>query len=69
MSRDRLIVALDVPAPSDALDLADQLGDAAGFYKMGMQLMSVWRFRWMTGRSGNIRFNGAAALDASAVLV
>ena len=41
MSRDRLIVALDVPAPSDALDLADQLGDAAGFYKMGMQLMSA----------------------------
>ena len=41
MSRDRLIVALDVPAPADALDLADKLGDAAGFYKIGMQLMSA----------------------------
>ena len=41
MSRDRLIVALDVPAPSDALALVDKLGDAAGFYKMGMQLLSA----------------------------
>ncbi len=41
MSRDRLIVALDVPAPADALDLADKLGDAAGFYKIGMQLMAA----------------------------
>lgn len=41
MSRDRLIVALDVPTPSHALALVDRLGDAAGFYKMGMQLLSA----------------------------
>ena len=41
MSRDRLIVALDVPTPSDALALVDKLGDAASFYKMGLQLMSA----------------------------
>ena len=41
MSRDRLIVALDVPSPADALALVDTLGDAAVFYKMGMQLLSA----------------------------
>lgn len=41
MSRDRLIVALDVPTPSAAIALVDALGDAAGFYKMGMQLLSA----------------------------
>ena len=41
MSRDRLIVALDVPAPRDALELVDRLGDAACFYKLGLQLLSA----------------------------
>ena len=41
MSRDRLIVALDVPTPSHALALVDKLGNAASFYKMGLQLMSA----------------------------
>lgn len=41
MSRERLIVALDVPAPQDALALVDRLGDAANFYKIGMQLLSA----------------------------
>lgn len=41
MSRDRLIVALDVPTPEDALNLVDGLGDAVNFYKMGLQLMSA----------------------------
>ncbi len=41
MSRDRLIVALDTPTPADALALVDTLGDAASFYKMGMQLLSA----------------------------
>ena len=41
MSHDRLIVALDVPTPSHALSLVDKLGDAASFYKMGLQLMSA----------------------------
>ena len=41
MSRERLIVALDVPSPADALALVDRLGDAAVFYKIGMQLLSA----------------------------
>ena len=41
MSRDRLIVALDVPGPDDALALVEALGDAANFYKAGMQLLSA----------------------------
>lgn len=37
--RDRLIVALDVPAVDEARRLVKRLDDAAGFYKIGMQLM------------------------------
>ena len=32
MSRERLIVALDVPTPQPALDLVDKLGNAVNFY-------------------------------------
>ena len=41
MSRERLIVALDVPTPREALKLVEKLGDAANFYKAGMQLLSA----------------------------
>jgi len=36
--RDRLIVALDVPALRDAEALVEKLGDAVSFYKIGYQL-------------------------------
>ncbi len=36
--RERLIVALDVPTPSAALGLVERLGDAASFYKIGLEL-------------------------------
>ena len=36
--RDRLIVALDVPTPAEALALVECLGDAVGFYKIGLEL-------------------------------
>ena len=36
--RRRLIVALDVPAVSDAAKIVDELGDAVSFYKIGYQL-------------------------------
>jgi orotidine-5'-phosphate decarboxylase len=36
--RDRLIVALDVPAVEDARRLVATLGDAVSFYKVGLQL-------------------------------
>jgi orotidine-5'-phosphate decarboxylase len=35
---DRLIVALDVDTETEAISLADQLGDAVSFYKVGLQL-------------------------------
>ncbi|MEC9104943.1 MAG: orotidine-5'-phosphate decarboxylase [Pseudomonadota bacterium] len=37
---DRLIVALDVPNALAGLDLADRLGDAVGFYKIGLGMLT-----------------------------
>jgi orotidine-5'-phosphate decarboxylase len=38
-ARDRMIVALDVASAADAANLVATLGDAASFYKIGMQLV------------------------------
>lgn len=35
---DRLIVALDVPSAEQARDLVERIGDAASFYKIGLEL-------------------------------
>ena len=40
MSDDRLIVALDVPNVLDGLALAEQLGDAVDFYKIGLGMLT-----------------------------
>lgn len=40
MSDDRLIVALDVPNIVMGLDLADRLGDAVSFYKIGLGMLT-----------------------------
>jgi orotidine-5'-phosphate decarboxylase len=37
---ERLIVALDVPTPKEARALAEQLGDAVRFYKIGLELFT-----------------------------
>ncbi len=37
---DRLIVALDLPNALQGLDLADRLGDAVGFYKIGLGMLT-----------------------------
>jgi orotidine-5'-phosphate decarboxylase len=37
-ARDRLIVALDVSTPEEARALVAKLGDAVGFYKIGLEL-------------------------------
>lgn len=37
---ERLIVALDVPTPDQARTLAEKLGDAARFYKVGLELLA-----------------------------
>lgn len=39
--RQRLIVALDVPSAPAAKDLVEKIGDAAGIYKIGLQLFTV----------------------------
>ena len=36
-----LIVALDVATRNDALRLVDTLGDAASFYKIGLELFAA----------------------------
>ena len=40
MQTDRLIVALDVPNALDGLKLATEIGDAAGFYKIGLGMLT-----------------------------
>ena len=40
MSDDRLIVALDVPNALAGLKLAEQIGDAASFYKIGLGMLT-----------------------------
>ena len=49
--RDRLIVALDVPTPEDARALVERLGDAAAFYKIGLELFTAGGYfellRWL----------------------
>jgi orotidine-5'-phosphate decarboxylase len=39
--RDRLIVALDVPNAQAARELVSRIGDAAGIYKVGLQLFTA----------------------------
>jgi orotidine-5'-phosphate decarboxylase len=40
MSDDRLILALDVPNALDGLAMADRLGDAVSFYKIGLGMLT-----------------------------
>lgn len=40
MSDDRLIVALDVPHAVAGLEMAQRLGDAVGFYKIGLGMLT-----------------------------
>lgn len=41
MSDDRLIVALDVANPLEGLSLAEKLGDAVSFYKIGLGMLTT----------------------------
>jgi orotidine-5'-phosphate decarboxylase len=41
MTDDRLIVALDVPDALSGLKLAEQIGDAVGFYKIGLGMLTT----------------------------
>src|SRR5690242_11300085 len=39
--RDRLIVALDFPSAADARQMVTKLGDAVGFYKVGLETFTA----------------------------
>jgi orotidine-5'-phosphate decarboxylase len=51
---ERLIVALDVPTPKEARALAEKLGDAVRFYKIGLELFTAEGYfellAWLTAR-------------------
>ena len=55
---ERLIVALDVPTPKEARALVEQLGDAACFYKIGLELASADGYfdllAWLNGRGKKV---------------
>jgi orotidine-5'-phosphate decarboxylase len=55
---ERLIVALDVPSAREARALVEKLGDAARFYKIGLELFSAEGYfellAWLTGRGNKV---------------
>ncbi len=58
LDRDRLIVALDFPDAAPARALVETLGDAAGFYKIGMELCMAPGFfellEWLRARDKKV---------------
>lgn len=56
--RERLIVALDVPTAAEARALVERLGDAACFYKVGLELFSAGGYfeliEWLTKRGNKV---------------
>ena len=73
--RERLIFAMDVADPDAARRLADELGDAVYFYKLGLELFMTGRFYelidWMVGRGKQVfvdlKFFDVPATVAAAV--
>ncbi len=55
---ERLIVALDVPGAPEARELVQALGDAACFYKVGLELFSADGYfeliRWLVARGNKV---------------
>jgi orotidine-5'-phosphate decarboxylase len=56
--RERLIAALDVPTAGEARALAERLGDAVRFYKIGLELFTAGGYfellGWLRGRGGKV---------------
>lgn len=56
--RERLIVALDVPSVAEARTLVERIGDAACFYKIGLELSTSGGYfellRWLAGRGNKV---------------
>jgi len=57
-TRERLIFALDVPDANSARRLADRLGEAVQFYKLGLELFTAGEYfellDWMVGKGKKI---------------
>jgi orotidine-5'-phosphate decarboxylase len=55
---ERLIAALDVPTAKEARALAEKLGDAVRFYKIGLELSTTEGYfellAWLTGRGNKV---------------
>ena len=55
---ERLIVALDLPTPAEARALVEKLGDAARFYKVGMELFMAGGYfeliDWLAARGNKV---------------
>jgi orotidine-5'-phosphate decarboxylase len=55
---ERLIVALDVASAAEARALVEHIGDAASFYKVGLELFSTAGYfdliAWLTGRGKKV---------------
>jgi orotidine-5'-phosphate decarboxylase len=55
---ERLIVALDVASPEEARALVERLGDAARFYKIGLELFMAGGYfellDWLVGRGNKV---------------
>ena len=56
--RERLIAALDVPGPDAARALVERLGDAACFYKIGLELFTAGStfelLQWLNARGNKV---------------
>jgi orotidine-5'-phosphate decarboxylase len=56
--RERLIAALDVPTAGEARALAERLGDAVRYYKIGLELFTAGGYfellEWLRGRGGKV---------------
>ena len=56
--RERLIAALDVPTSAEARALAERLGDAVSFYKIGLELFTAGGYfellQWLRGRGSKV---------------
>jgi len=57
-SRERLIVALDVPTAAEAKALVTRLGDSVRFYKIGLELFTADGYfellEWLAGRGNKV---------------
>jgi orotidine-5'-phosphate decarboxylase len=55
---ERLIVALDVPSADEARALVEKIGDAAKFYKLGLELFMAGGYfellHWLTARGNRV---------------